>query len=160
MATNKQHAIGGVLDQLPEVGLWACRRQCCQPTWGDSPSLLEAESNLLEAGVIGYGSFYAFAFALPMRLHYINKSNQYWSSYVAPFMQLHSRYQCVTNALPMHSFSHQFRERFKRTRIGNASLLHVGNDVMYAYTHTLSSFCVLTVVISVKKCIILQLHKD
>ena len=38
----------------------------------------------------GYGSFYAFA--LPMLLCYINKSNQYLNSYVAPFMQLHSRY--------------------------------------------------------------------
>ena len=53
--------------------------------------------------LLGYGSFYAFAFTLPMLLHYINKLNQYWSSYVAPFMQLHSRYQCVT-----HTVTHAF----------------------------------------------------
>ena len=37
---------------------------------------------------LGFGSIYAFA--LPMRLRYINNLNRYWSSYVAHFMQLHS----------------------------------------------------------------------
>ena len=45
-------------------------------------------------------SFYAFAFALPMRLHYIKyKLNQYWSSYVALFTCMHLRYQYTSNIM-------------------------------------------------------------
>ena len=36
--------------------------------------------------------------ALPMRLKYVNKSNQYWSSNVVPFMWLHLHYQCTAKS--------------------------------------------------------------
>ena len=48
---------------------------------------------------LGYVSFYVFAFALPMRLHYVNELNQYGSSYVASFMWLRLHYQCTANVI-------------------------------------------------------------
>ena len=60
------------------------------------------------------------SFALPIQQRFINKSNRYGSSYVAPFMQLHSHYQRI-NAYVHCLIS--FGSDCIRRRIGNAPLL-------------------------------------
>ena len=41
----------------------------------------------------------ALCIRVPLQLQYINKSNQYRSNQVCPFMHMRSRYPCTTDAL-------------------------------------------------------------
>ena len=75
-------------------------------------------------------SFYTFTLAL--RLHSVNKSNQYWSSYMAPFMQLSSRYPC-TNHVLVRVFI--FASAYVAIENAYALITHAGNDVMGQSAH-------------------------
>ena len=75
---------------------------CTLPSTSLSPSPESPRCNrmaLVESRPYAMTPFMHSPLCLSIKFHYVHELNQYWSSYVAPFMRLHFRYQCTANIM-------------------------------------------------------------